>query len=632
MNNRFLIATACIISVISCSTAQQLRETSGISDNPNKPGNPEKINAFVKKFVSGYAPIAGAVVSIDNIYSIHIESCTKFKTHNTGTSIDKPVLVFNAHNPNATGDQIISIRMDENPLTDPKFEITSATTANFYLTFEMANGMTIDKEIAIKIIEDKLYLDKVAVGTKKAINYDIEFIKKVADKFSFKRRPLDPSNPEGEQTYNLMGGPFRPNGDHHDIISQRLQVTFEYAETENLAHYRTLHGWKPVTLEFIGADKWDGHVLRYINEDGCTNSWVLSDTPERNPDLTPDYNKEFISRVQDKYVFHRTINNGKPKYTAPLGMPFRPNGDLHDVYQQGFQITFEYAETENLAHYRTLHGWKPVTLEFISEDKFNKHAARYTHSNGKVYTYILSDFDEILDELTSIDPKDFLNSINGQYVFETALSDPSRPNSELIYIPLNTQFDAKGNLFGSDPYFQIFFDKQLNHSNAIYSNANGSEVRIAWKTNDNWQAVSYEIQYAKDKKRTFILSETPSFQLPREKFISNLAGKYIFERKLIGNKTVYIPWNGSFESNGDLLNTQDPQYHIKFTCLRDYKDGKYKFVNHNNYKPILRFMGKTDNFNNGIFDEFSYMLWKDSRSPIELVLSDDPNYRIDQRP
>ncbi|MGL4367331.1 MAG: hypothetical protein ACRCTQ_03500 [Brevinemataceae bacterium] len=162
----------CAVNPADKQSRQSLVESGEYAGQSKKSSvflTPEEARAYVEGFASDYEPIVGAYFPIDNKYAMYVKEDTVFETRNIGESVDNPILVFKASNPSAIGDQIVTIYMDTNSGITPKFEITSKTSANFELTIETVSGISITKEIEIEIIEDKLYLDKVAVGIKKPI-------------------------------------------------------------------------------------------------------------------------------------------------------------------------------------------------------------------------------------------------------------------------------------------------------------------------------------------------------------------------------------------------------------------------------------------------------------------------------
>ncbi|MGL5255035.1 MAG: hypothetical protein ACRC9L_08605 [Brevinema sp.] len=273
-----------VLSIFGGACTLQPHEALGVGVGQNRLANsgssshldPAEVRQYVENFTSDYVPMVGAYFPIDNTYAMFVKEDTVFETRNYGPSVQEPRLQFRAYNPSATGNEIKEIRMTTDPSIDPTFEITSATAADFHLSIETANGTVIEKEIELEIIEDKLYLDKVAVGVKK-LTVDQLFLQKIVGKHPKRRRPLYSWEPEGKQSYWNLRGAFRQNGDLMDVVISS-QVRFRFASSENVGHYySTEYGTShPVTLTYIGQDAFDDHVLIYSSAIG-SETWALFD-------------------------------------------------------------------------------------------------------------------------------------------------------------------------------------------------------------------------------------------------------------------------------------------------------------------------------------------------------------------
>lgn len=168
MKIKFIMYVFALFFSVSCTTTSNLDTTQRAYTTSYRSGDgsahvsPEDRKKFVDGFLRPYTLIVGQSFLVHENVLLAITPGSSFQTKNLG-SIEQPDLTFELNIKNvSTPNHVVSLTTDETVLE--KFEITGATTADFFMIITTESGQEIRKEMEIEISGDSILLDKVDIA------------------------------------------------------------------------------------------------------------------------------------------------------------------------------------------------------------------------------------------------------------------------------------------------------------------------------------------------------------------------------------------------------------------------------------------------------------------------------------
>lgn len=177
MNFKFSISFFALLMFLSCTTSSELDSKKSFNSSSAQFGNGKPVlmsndgsaqvsqedqKKFIDGFLRSYKLIEGQSFLVHADVLLTITSGSSFQAKNLGTQ-ESPELTFELNINNPSGPNSVASLNTDSSVAET-FEITSATTGDFYMVIKTKSGKLIHKEMEIEILGDELLLDKVAIA------------------------------------------------------------------------------------------------------------------------------------------------------------------------------------------------------------------------------------------------------------------------------------------------------------------------------------------------------------------------------------------------------------------------------------------------------------------------------------
>lgn len=167
-----LILLSCSMSDRTAGTVSMNGDRSLSYGNSLNYVSPEDQEKFINRFLSAYKLVDGTSFLVYENVFLTINPGSSFYAKNLGT-VTEPDLTFELNIANASRpNEVVSLETDYS--MEHKFEITSATTGDFFMVITTKSGQVIHKEMEIEVTKNSLLLDKVIIANSYIVPLTLE--------------------------------------------------------------------------------------------------------------------------------------------------------------------------------------------------------------------------------------------------------------------------------------------------------------------------------------------------------------------------------------------------------------------------------------------------------------------------